>query len=185
MTGKSILEALSFVDEAYIEEAETGKLPAVFPVKKLLPLAACLGVALTGLYFADFSAAGENASDMENLQVYQEIAVENQNKVGNALCDESEVVTDQEQQPYVSEVPSIIVRIESWEENGFTATVARHVDSEAIPIGQTVRVEFMPEADPEPEEAYPVGTLVQVRCASIDAQTGVILAEAVSPAGEE
>lgn len=184
MTGKSILEALSFVDEQYIEEAESGSLPAAFPVKKLLPLAACLGVALVGLYFGDFSAESETAAQMENLQVHQEMILETQYKAGNALRDESEAVMDQVQQPCVSEVPSIILRIDGWEENGFTATVARHVDSEAIPIGQTVRVEFLPEMNPESEETYPAGTLVQVRYAMID-EAGTLLAEAISPAVDE
>ena len=52
MTGKGIMEALSFVEERYIEEAENGAVVSKRPVVRvLLPLAACLCLILTGLHF--------------------------------------------------------------------------------------------------------------------------------------
>lgn len=199
MTGKAILEAMSFVDEGYIEEAERAVLPAMRPAIKWIPLAACLGIALLGLYFTDHSADNESAADREGIQMQQEIEMETHFKEEHSTSDAREDIADEVMQPNISEAPSIIVRIASWEENGFIATVEQHVDSAAIPIGQTVRVQLQPEtsldtesADPAqavremPEqEEFPVGTLVQVRYVLIYGDTGVILAEAVELAGDE
>ena len=49
MTGKLILEAMSFIDDAYIEEASTETIRKRRTVRYLLPLAACLCLILLGL----------------------------------------------------------------------------------------------------------------------------------------
>ena len=49
MTGKEILEALSFVDECYIDEAENGKIRNSIQLKKFLPMAACFCLVLGAL----------------------------------------------------------------------------------------------------------------------------------------
>ena len=51
MTGQELFHALSFVDERYIAEAETVNLGARIPWVKILSVAACLCILLTG-YFA-------------------------------------------------------------------------------------------------------------------------------------
>ena len=48
MTGTDLLEALSFVDEKYIQEAETARLSAKIPWVKVLSVAACLCILITG-----------------------------------------------------------------------------------------------------------------------------------------
>ena len=50
MTGTKLLEALSFVDEKYIQEAENAKLRTGTPWMKILSVAACLCILLTGVY---------------------------------------------------------------------------------------------------------------------------------------
>ena len=50
MTGTELLEALSFVDEKYIQEAETAKQRTGTPWMKLLSVAACLGILVVGAY---------------------------------------------------------------------------------------------------------------------------------------
>lgn len=50
MTGTQLLEALSFVDEKYIQEAETANLGRNTPWMKILSVAACLCILITGVY---------------------------------------------------------------------------------------------------------------------------------------
>lgn len=49
MTGTELLEALSFVDERYIQEAETARLKESIPWMKILSVAACLCILITGV----------------------------------------------------------------------------------------------------------------------------------------
>lgn len=50
MTGTELFEALSFVDEKYIQEAENAKLRTATPWMKILSVAACLCILITGVY---------------------------------------------------------------------------------------------------------------------------------------
>lgn len=50
MTGAELFEALSFVDEKYIQEAETARLGRNTPWMKVLSVAACLCILITGVY---------------------------------------------------------------------------------------------------------------------------------------
>ena len=49
MTGTELFEALSFVDERYIQEAETIRLKGSIPWMKILSVAACLCILITGV----------------------------------------------------------------------------------------------------------------------------------------
>ena len=50
MTGQELFYALSFVDERYIAEADTARLKAGIPWKKVLSVAACLCILIAGAY---------------------------------------------------------------------------------------------------------------------------------------
>ena len=50
MTGTELLEALSYVDERYIAEAETAALSRNVPWMKVLSVAACLCILITGAF---------------------------------------------------------------------------------------------------------------------------------------
>ena len=50
MTGKDIMEALSFADDKFIQEAQEGTLKKKSPIRYLVPLAACLCLVFFGLY---------------------------------------------------------------------------------------------------------------------------------------
>lgn len=193
MTGKGILEALSFVDEKYIEEAETGTLREKRPmIRALLPLAACLCVALLALYPR---GATEGIAQDNKLAgaVMQEAAGETVSSQ-----EEMDIALDGAETPYANEVPSIILRITGWTENGFTATVEGYQDSELLPLGEAVQVEFLPNACIEvyegdlvtvtraiPREVdFPAGTLVKVRYVSVS-EDGTIRAEAISLAKDD
>lgn len=204
MTGKGILEALGFVDDKYIEEAENGTIRShVSPFVKLLPLAACLCVALLGLWP---KAQTETVPQQEDLSETQRqdsgtepVIVDNEHQEEDPLNSDFELAMDEVEEPCVSEAPSLILRITEWHENGFTATVERHVDSEVFPLGETVQVEFLPNACIEifagetvtvkrtmPTDAdFPAGTLVKIRYTSISVEIDVIRAEAISLAVDE
>ena len=50
MTGAELFDALSFVDEKYVQEAENTNLRHNTPWMKVLSVAACLCVLITGVY---------------------------------------------------------------------------------------------------------------------------------------
>ena len=50
MTGQELFHAMSFVDERYVQEAESAKLSSGIPWMKLLSVAACLCILLVGAF---------------------------------------------------------------------------------------------------------------------------------------
>lgn len=194
MTGKAILEAISFVDDSYIEEAETGIIRPALNFKKLFPLASCLCLVLWWLG-SGIGASGKSAAALTDPHPEQEIAEiakgENSQYSQNDIALEVEV-------PHVSEVPHVILRIEQWNENGFTAVVEKLGDSAAFEIGQIVQIVFLPNSCVEVEENdlvqvtrkmpteadFTVGDVVLVRYQFIDDETGVIFADSISLASE-
>lgn len=193
MTGKGILEALGFVDDKYIEEAETGSIRPGLNFKMLLPLAACLCLVLwvfsSGIGASEKSAAALDETGAEIQMVEMEKA-ESAHYAQNDIALEVEV-------PHVSEVPHVILRIEQWNEDGFAATVEKLGDSAAFETGQEVQVVFLPNSCVEAEENdlvqvtrkipteadFSVGDVVMVRYQFID-DSGIIHADAISLATE-
>lgn len=189
MTGKGILEALSFVDDKYIEEAETGTIRPVLNFKMLLPLAACFCLVLWGFRYgigASEKSATAQVETRVEIQIVEMEKAESSHHAQNDIALEVEV-------PYVSEVPHVILRIAQWNEGGFTAIVEKLGDSAAFEIGQTVQVVFLANSCVEvitndllsvtrkiPTEAdFAVGDVVMIRYQFID-DTGIIHAEAIS-----
>lgn len=194
MTGKAILEALSFVDDSYIEEAETGTIRPALNFKKLLPLAACLCLVLWWIV-SGIDSSGKSAAALAEtraeLQIVEMEKAESGHYAQNDISLEVEV-------PYISEVPHVFLRIEQWNENGFTAVVEKLGDSAAFEIGQSVQIVFLPNSCVEVEENdlvqvtrkmpteadFAIGDVVIVRYQFIDDETGVIFADSISLAVE-
>lgn len=177
MTGKEILEALSFVDESYIDEAEKGKIRSRIQIKKLLPLAACFCLLLGAL--------------MVTYQIYRtsvhicvlppESAMETPESAENDTADVFDTYPAPESPPMLeaeeSEVPSVILTVEAWTDDGFAAVVSGYVDAECIPLGTLIHVEMLPNICVEvyegdlvyvhrrvPTEAdFPAGTRIRVQ----------------------
>ena len=179
MTGKAILEAMSFVEDKYIEEAENGTLRSGV-VRKLLPLAACLCLLLLGMRHITLPAANETETDLENMVAQQEVKVETQYKQESAAHDRNDyalVMDESEVMPDAGEVPTVILRIEAWNAEGFAATVVRNVDSQTFAPSTHLQVVFTENIcieeisgdlvqvqRREPTEAdFPAGSLVRVR----------------------
>ena len=76
MTGTELFEELSFVDERYIQEAETARLGRNTPWMKVLSVAACLCILITGVYaYSQMQSKGAMES-MKEAAAAPEAAVE-------------------------------------------------------------------------------------------------------------
>ena len=51
MTGQELFHALSFVDERYVQEADSAKLSAGIPWMKIVSVAACLCILFVGAFY--------------------------------------------------------------------------------------------------------------------------------------
>ena len=180
MTGKAILEAMSFVEDKYIEEAESGTFRSGTVVRRLLPLAACLCLLLLGMRHINLPAANETEADQDNMVAQQEVKVETYYKQESAAHDRNDyalVMDESEVMPDAGEVPSVILRIEGWNTEGFAATVVRNVDSQTLAPSTQLQVIFTENIcieeisgdlvqvqRREPTEAdFPAGSLIRVR----------------------
>ncbi len=199
MTGKKILEALGLVDEAYIEEAETGAVRTAFPLKKLLPLAACLCVVLLGAFV--LKGIGPNANEGgESLQEAPDNVVyygEAENARENP--DQNDEAVDFDVQFRGPDSSTMIVRIDAWTEDGFTATVEKNGSSDVPAAGTQIKVVFTYGISVKtvtdtgvsvertvPQEAdFPVGTLVKVGYKDFDADMVTLHVDSVMLAEEE
>ena len=198
MTGKDILEALSFVDEGYIEEAQTGKIRAALPAKRLLPLAACLALVLAGLRLWGGQAADEEMENLEDKQVHQEVILEF-DRAENVMQSNHDMVLDEAEAPQISREITSVLRIEAWSEDGFTATVLRNEDGGTAEPGTEVQVRFTygicvetvqdglitVERRRPDEPEFPAGTLVGVRYQAYNEETGVMQIESIAFAPDE
>ncbi len=183
MTGKAILEALSYVDERYIDEAEAGAIrkPKAFP--RLLPLAACLCLVVFALY--SIPQRTENAQQMENEAAQETLA--------DMADGEAEMIREPDQ--VVEEVPSVILRLDRWDGNQFTATVVQLVDTDLFPVGTQLNVIL--KTNPEMEQyniaadidigdiALNPGDWLQVQFYKFDEATSTIWVDWLRPYEEE
>ena len=196
MTGKDIVEALSFVDERYIEEAEHGTIPKTNNLRYLLPLAACLCLILSGLrpgHTAPESAqeatiAPGQALDIEIIQEHKD----------DSNVMQSDIALEEPMAPQASSVPMVILRIESWIDTGFTATVVEYLDAEFVPVGTLLLVEMSPNMVVETlsgelvtaerriptAEEFPVGSLVRVILQSYNEEENILLIGSICKEGE-
>lgn len=196
MTGKAILEAMTFVDEQYIEEAENGTIRSRKPVRYLLPLAACLGLILAGLRFLPVTP---ESAPQENMEVIQETMLDSEIEIvvqekDNFVYPESALVMDEAEAYDLNEVFMAILRIEEWTENGFIGIVEDPIYWDTFAVGDRVQVEFTSNiwtvvsengafhgTQRVPTEAdFPTGTLVKIQSAPVSDKEAVIHAVLVS-----
>ena len=135
MNGHDLLSALSHIDEAYIAEAETKPIRHAAPAR-WLSLAACLGIVLSAALLwprfqrdttddaasADGLASGATLAGMED-SIHAEIPMDE----GNDMVDDLEV-------------SSVILCIDTWAGDHFTASACENTNSDILPQGQTVTV---------------------------------------------
>ena len=199
MTGKEILEALSFVDETYIEEAENGKIQRSNQWKKVLPMAACFCMVIVTLF-----VTYHNQRKSRNIcELPPEMAVEDPNSLKYGVPEVMDTVPAPEsppmlEAPHISEVPSVILTVEEWTENGFTALVSGHVDAACIPLETQIQVEMLPSICVEvyegdlvyvqrriPTEAdFPVGTTIRVQFTEYSVEENTLYIDCICKGGD-
>lgn len=193
MTGKDLLESMSYVDEQYIEEAEAGNIKAAARLRYLLPLAACLCLVLLGLHLRPLPPPQQAESGMGALaEPGMAMDVEEQKDYSeHDIPMEPAMGANEDMVP--GEVPSIVLTILEWAEDGFLAEVYSLVDTDLIPVGTVVKVEMVPNMVVETlkgdlvyaerrmatETDFPVGSLVRVMFQSYSEEENVLRIESV------
>ena len=169
MNGKDLLEAMTHVDEAYVDEAENQRLKRGIPLG-WLSAAACLCILIGGAVFLLQPGVSKDCAAMpENGSV--------------AMDSVMEAVGDPERETVASTVgePSVCLRIDAWNDGSITATVCDAVaDAEQLPLGQEVTVLFDEQIRTNrewrmpTEEDFPVGSHVIVIFHSYTKENGAV-----------
>ncbi len=189
MSGKELLEGMTYVEDRLVEEAEVKKLPGkkVILWKRVLPVAACLCILIAGTITIwdrlPFHAGNtDTTGDQESLQ---------ENLVAGDGSVEGSTETPEEQLPSADtgEVPSIILHIDALSEDGFTGTVSELVDTDIFDLGTELTVivtedatheistedGYLSQDSAESKRSYEVGSLVMVQFISYDEETKTIV----------
>lgn len=197
MTGKDIVEALSFVDEKYIDEAERGFIAKRDYLRYLLPLAACLCLVLLGLRFrtpapesAPEAAIETNSASMHRPEMSPDLEIMEMHKDSSVIV-ESDVPVEGIMEPEMGEAHSVILRIVSWTDQGAAATVERYLDAAFVPLGTLLNLKMCAEeAETDAEslvqfrEQFPEGSLIRVRYVYYSEEYNILYIESVSKEAE-
>ena len=103
----------------------------------------------------------------------------------------------EDQIPASGEVPSVVLEILEWTEDGFLAAVDSLVDTDLIPVGTVLQVEMLPNLVVETirgelvyaerrlptETEFPVGSLVRVMFCSYSEEDKVLKIECICKEG--
>lgn len=137
MSGKDLFEGMIYVDECFVDEAESRAFPKprIFSWIKAASIAACLCLILFGLHnlLPYLSQGPTDGQDIEDSMA--------QSGVGNELQDESQesAIGSPEEYP-AQEVPSVILYVEDMTALGFIGTVVQMVDTDIFDIGMELNV---------------------------------------------
>lgn len=193
MTGKDLLEAMSLVDEKYVDEAESKHLKRGMPLT-WLSMAACLCILICGAMFWLQPEVSNDGAVMENAAAGEMIMDEELTRTEAALGDEDKEMPPEYSMNSTENVdfnrngePCLTLRIDAWEGDGFVATVYGQRNTKEYPFGTVVKVFFAEKvwADGEyrqpTEDDYPVKNMVEVLfypCESTEGEN-VIVVEAI------
>lgn len=190
MNGKELLKAVGYVNEKYVQEAETQTIrKGTNPWMKGAALAACLCIAVLALLHLD-PISGENSAAQSTAMAEDRVdSAEDRYLAPQAtMCSKDEAEE--------AEVPSVILRVDAWTEAGFTGTVTELVDTDIFDVGMQLQVVLEAEtrAEQKPQEEfqysaasrqdYAEGSLVQVQFLSYDEETGTIVVNLITPIEE-
>ena len=202
MTGQELFAALSFVDDKYVQEAETAKLGRNTPWLKVLSVAACLCILITGAFaYGQMQHKGvteEAAAPAAPEVMYEEAAPA---ATEAAAAPREEVTTDEESAAEPVTIPGELhyvpfahLRIlEIREDGSFTVFVERVAD-EPGPFDAGVEMTFVidPDMIPAPDRTnlpydgtIAVDMLVEIQNGVYDAGINTLYAEGVVAAARE
>lgn len=125
MNGKDLFEGMSYVDERYIEEAESRAYPRTHWIKAAA-LAACLCLILFSLYSLRDPVATEGSAAQDEVTI--PVGVESLSGQGDPGNSPSE------------EVPSVILYVQEQTEAGWVGIVSELVDTDIFEIGMELNV---------------------------------------------
>ena len=139
MSGKDIIEGMSYVDERFVDEAEIKTLPKriAVPWIKVASVAACLCLIVFSLYNLQSYLRGETVG-MSNEGAADPMPG---GIVEDKLDSETqEAVSSTSSYGIVGEVPSVILYVENMTNLGFVGTVAQLVDTDIFEVGMELNV---------------------------------------------
>lgn len=139
MSGKDIIEGMSYVDERFVDEAEIKTLPKriAVPWIKVASVAACLCLIVFSLYNLQSYLRGETVG-MSNEGAADPMPG---GIVEDKLDSETqEAVSSTSSYGIVGEVPSVILYVENMTNLGFVGTVAQLVDTDIFELGMELNV---------------------------------------------
>lgn len=202
MNQEQLHDALNLLDEDMIETVDAlrhRKPRRSIHWKPLISAAACVCIALLGVLsvsrFGILFPGSENdkAQQEENFPADIKEEVKNESSVLTQPSLEQEELSsithtedgekmDNQTENSMGEVPSVLVKIGSWQENGFHGTVEGIVDTEILALGTEVTVYFVQDVEMERldgDEAvsehrmpdshdFPVGSVVRVQFFTLD-----------------
>lgn len=163
MSGRDLFEGMSYVDERFVDEAESRTLPkrTVSPWLKVASLAACLCLVIFSLY---------------NLNLHQNLGV-TEGATGDVVADAMpEGGVEPEDHPAAS-APEMILRITGLTDTGFIGTVAEPGSFVVFEFGTeiTVIVDVETVECYSPDD-YRVGDLVHLMYTSWDEEEKTVVA---------
>ena len=139
MSGKDIIEGMSYVDERFVDEAEIKTLPKriAVPWIKVASVAACLCLIVFSLYNLQSYLRGETVgmSNEGAADPMPEGIVEDKPD-----SETQEAVSSTSSYGIVGEVPSVILYVEDMTNLGFFGTVAQLVDTDIFEVGMELNV---------------------------------------------
>ena len=156
MTGTELFEALSFVDAKYVQEAENANLRRRTPWMKVLSVAACLCILITGVYaYSQMQSKGATESIKEaaaapEAAVEEAAPAEAPAATGAAPKQESgteEPATEKEgfsaAAGELEQIPYVRLRILGQTDSGFTAVAeAVSEDPTSLEVGMELTIVF-------------------------------------------
>lgn len=145
MTGMEILEGLSYVDEKYIQEAETATLGRNTPWMKILSAVACLCILVTGVYaHQQMNMKSESVMEMEPAagapaadapEAGAPLAPADESLLDAAVHGETESANGE-----LHHVPNAKLRVQQLTEDGFVAVVEESDNCDFLTAGMQVQV---------------------------------------------
>ena len=174
MNGKDLFEGMSYVDERYIEEAESRAYPRTYWFNAAA-LAACLCLILFSLHILGnpIETEGNRAQDQQTTPVVVE-------SVGGQGVPENNPA---------EEVPSVILYVQEQTENGWVGIVTELVDTDIFEIGMELNVVQADRIWQESMDRHTIvveqkgqdytGCYVMVQFVEYDRETGTIVVDLI------
>ena len=185
MTGMEILEGLSYVDEKYIQEAETATLGRNTPWMKILSVAACLCILITGAYaYQLFQPKGATESMQEAAAPAAPAATAEAPRQESVM---EEAAPEEVRAPAAGElehIPYARLRILSITDDGYTVLVEEVAEASSfvkagMELTLVVDPAMVPGADAQIQNDLSnilADTLVRVANGAYDAERNILYA---------